>query len=69
MFKKPHKSIYLNAANEANHTMKSGHDGCAAISIPMPPLIAFQQCWTEGRSSTAVVEDLGPTATATVAEV
>ena len=27
------------------------------------------QCWTEGRSSTAVAEDLGPTATATVAEV
>ena len=28
-----------------------------------------KQCWTEGRSSTAVAEDLGPTATATVAEV
>ena len=27
------------------------------------------QCWTEGRSSTAIVEDLVPTATATVAEV
>ena len=27
------------------------------------------QCWTEGRSSMAVAEDLGPTATATVAEV
>ena len=27
------------------------------------------QCWTEGRSSTAVAEDLRPTATATVAEV
>ena len=27
------------------------------------------QCWTKGRSSTAVAEDLGPTATATVAEV
>ena len=27
------------------------------------------QCWTEGRRSTAVAEDLGPTATATVAEV
>ena len=27
------------------------------------------QCWTEGWSSTAVAEDLGPTATATVAEV
>ena len=27
------------------------------------------QCWTEGRSSTAVAEDLGPTAKATVAEV
>ena len=26
VFKKPRKSIYLNAANEANHTMKSGHD-------------------------------------------
>ena len=25
--------------------------------------------WTEGQSSTAVAEDLGPTATATVAEV
>ena len=30
---------------------------------------AIKQCWTEGRSSTAVAEDLGPTATATVAEV
>ena len=29
----------------------------------------FKQCWTEGRSSTAVAEDLGPKATATVAEV
>ena len=27
------------------------------------------QCWTKGRSSTAVAEDLEPTATATVAEV
>ena len=27
----------------------------------------MNQCWTEGRSSTAVAEDLGPTAT--VAEV
>ena len=27
------------------------------------------QCWTEGRSSMAVAEDLRPTATATVAEV
>ena len=27
------------------------------------------QSWTEGRSSTAVAEDLRPTATATVAEV
>ena len=31
--------------------------------------VLFQQCWTEGRSSTAVAEDLRPTATATVAEV
>ena len=29
----------------------------------------YEQCWTEGRSSTAVAEDLRPTATATVAEV
>ena len=29
----------------------------------------FYQCWTKGRSSTAVAEVLGPTATATVAEV
>ena len=28
-----------------------------------------KQCWTEGRSSTAIAEDLRPTATATVAEV
>ena len=27
------------------------------------------QCWTVGRSSTAVAEDFRPTATATVAEV
>ena len=27
-------------------------------------LVIARQCWTEGRSSTAVVEDLGPTATA-----
>ena len=27
------------------------------------------QCWTEGRSSTAVAEDLRPTATVTVAEI
>ena len=27
------------------------------------------QCWTEGRSSMAVAEDLGPMATAMVAEV
>jgi len=26
-------------------------------------------CWTKGRSSMAIAEDLGPTATATVAEV
>ena len=31
--------------------------------------VPISQCWTEGRSSTAVAEDLGPTATATVAEV
>ena len=31
--------------------------------------ISKLQCWTKGRSSTAVAEDLGPTATATVAEV
>ena len=31
--------------------------------------ITIHQCWTEGRSSTAVAEDLRPTATATVAEV
>ena len=31
--------------------------------------LSHLQCWTEGRSSTAVAEDLGPTATATVAEV
>ena len=29
----------------------------------------FLQCWTEVRRSTAVAEDLRPTATATVAEV
>ena len=29
----------------------------------------YFQCWTEGRSSTAVAEDLRPTATAMVAEV
>ena len=29
----------------------------------------YIQCWTEGRSSTAVAKDLRPTATATVAEV
>ena len=28
-----------------------------------------QQCWTEGRSSTAVAEDIRPMVTATVAEV
>ena len=27
------------------------------------------QCWTKGRSSTPVAEDLGPTAAATVTEV
>jgi len=32
-------------------------------------LFFVYQCWTEGRSSTAVAEDLRPTATATVAEV
>jgi hypothetical protein len=32
-------------------------------------LESYSQCWTEGRSSTAVAEDLRPTATATVAEV
>ena len=32
-------------------------------------IITIIQCWTEGRSSTAVAEDLRPTATATVAEV
>ena len=32
-------------------------------------LVAISQCWTEGRSSTAVAEDFRPTATATVAEV
>ena len=31
--------------------------------------VSLFQCWTEGRSSTAVAEGLGPTATATVAEV
>ena len=34
-----------------------------------PQHITVVQCWTEGRSSTAVAEDLRPTATATVAEV
>ena len=29
----------------------------------------IKQCWTEGRSSTAVAKDFRPTATATVAEV
>ena len=28
--------------------------------------IAYHQCWTKGRSSTAVAEDLRPTATAEV---
>jgi hypothetical protein len=32
-------------------------------------LLVIGQCWTQGRSSTAVAEDLRPTATATVAEV
>ena len=32
-------------------------------------MIIGKQCWTEGRSSTAIAEDLGPTATATVAGV
>ena len=32
-------------------------------------IISLFQCWTEGRSSTAVAEDLRPTATALVAEV
>ena len=31
--------------------------------------VAVWQCWTVGRSSTAVAEDFIPTATATVAEV
>ena len=35
----------------------------------MVVLILGYQCWTEGRSSTAVAEDLRPTAMATVAEV
>ena len=41
--------------------------GCQTLIINSFPQI--QQCWTEGRSSTAVAEDLRPTATATVAEV
>ena len=39
------------------------------VSLLSPFLYYIQQCWTEGRSSTAVAEDLRPTATATVAEV
>ena len=34
-----------------------------------PIAVMGYQCWTEGRSSTAVAEDLTPTATASVAEV
>ena len=30
-------------------------------------IVYLIQCWTEGRSSTAVAEDFSPTATATVA--
>ena len=40
--------------------------------VGVPGLISFMaylQCWTKGRSSTAVAEDFRPTATATVAEV
>ena len=32
-------------------------------------ILAIKQCWIKGQSSMAVAEDLGPTATATVAEV
>ena len=41
----------------------SGH----VTPVKLTPIITRKQCWTEGRSSTAVAEDLGPTAT--VAEV
>ena len=39
------------------------------ISIIDLSYVVTPQCWTEGRSSTAVAEDFRPTATATVAEV
>ena len=41
----------------------------ATLVNPPERKLAKQQCWTKGRSSTAVAEDLRPTATATVAEV
>ena len=48
--------------------MNSHHDVLPGKE-PRMSTVAINQCWTEGRSSTAVAEDLGPTATATVAEV
>ena len=39
------------------------------ISLNSKDLHQLWQCWTEGRKSTAVAEDLRPTAMATVAEV
>ena len=37
--------------------------------LSLVDILSMLQCWTKGRSSTAVAEDLRPTATATVAEV
>ena len=42
---------------------------CATVDSKCLEYLGYMQCWTEGRSSTAVAEDLRPTATATVAEV
>ena len=48
-------------------------EGCGfsiktAVILHILEIVYLDQCCTKGRSSTAVAQDLGPTATATVAE-
>ena len=63
------------------HKVKQKRNGCHALEklrcfchteknrVNFSEYLGADQCWTEGRSSTAVAEDFRPTATATMAEV
>ena len=62
---------FLLAKRAEEYKLTNAADICLPMvrSFKINNLFMTLQCWTEGRSSTAVAEDLRPTATATVAEV